>query len=164
MPWEDKIDGQAEAVVVKDKWHSFDGNMPHCTLPYKGTRYTLIYFTQRSHHKIDNESKTFLTKTVGFPFPPPSLQKPPYPKQLARLTAAVDAFSQWKGASKANAADAGGGAEGGSSNSSVGALPRTHTCTGSLKMKVTHMRMPGAPPKASPKADQGGDAEQARRM
>jgi hypothetical protein len=39
MPWEDKIEGKSEALTLKKKWHLFDGNMPHCTLPYKGTRY-----------------------------------------------------------------------------------------------------------------------------
>ena len=35
-----------------DEWVTFDGNIPHCTLPYKGTRYTLIYFTQMSYHLL----------------------------------------------------------------------------------------------------------------
>ena len=30
------------------KWVNFDGNMPHCTLPFKGTRFTLIYFINQS--------------------------------------------------------------------------------------------------------------------
>jgi hypothetical protein len=29
-------------------WVNFDGNMPHCTLPFQGTRYTLIYFINQS--------------------------------------------------------------------------------------------------------------------
>ena len=32
------------------KWVQFDGNLPHCTMPYRGTRYTLIYFIQRSYN------------------------------------------------------------------------------------------------------------------
>jgi hypothetical protein len=31
---------------------NFDGNEPHCTLPYTGTRYTLIYFTHQSYSKL----------------------------------------------------------------------------------------------------------------
>ena len=36
--------GQASgAVDLKGgKWVDFDGNLPHCTLPFTGTRYTLI--------------------------------------------------------------------------------------------------------------------------
>ena len=36
--------GQAfGAVDLKGgKWVDFDGNLPHCTLPFTGTRYTLI--------------------------------------------------------------------------------------------------------------------------
>lgn len=30
------------------KWINFDGNMPHCTLPFHGTRFTLIYFINQS--------------------------------------------------------------------------------------------------------------------
>ena len=39
------------ALDCKHKWESFDGNMPHATLPYKGTRYTLIFFSHQSHAK-----------------------------------------------------------------------------------------------------------------
>ena len=35
-------------VDCKHKWQRFDGNVPHCTMPYTGTRYTLIYFSQQS--------------------------------------------------------------------------------------------------------------------
>eukprot|EP01048_Picozoa_sp_COSAG05_P012980 COSAG05_NODE_1341_length_5140_cov_4.176949_6_plen_517_part_00 len=45
-------------VQCHNKWVQFDGNIPHCTLPYTGTRYTLIYFSNqsydllgKSHHK-----------------------------------------------------------------------------------------------------------------
>ena len=36
------------ALDCRNKWHEFDGNLPHCTLPFTGTRYTLIYFVQVS--------------------------------------------------------------------------------------------------------------------
>ena len=104
FPWEERIAGESEALQVKDKWHAFDGNMPHCTLPYQGTRYTLIYFTQRSHHQIDKKSREFLTRKIGFPFPPMSLQKPPYPKQLMRLDSGVEAFNAWRKAAPENEA------------------------------------------------------------
>jgi hypothetical protein len=30
---------------VKNRWMGFDGNLPHGTLCFTGTRYSLIYFT-----------------------------------------------------------------------------------------------------------------------
>ena len=40
-------------VDCKHKWEMFDGNQPHCTLPYTGnTRYTLIYFCNQSYSKL----------------------------------------------------------------------------------------------------------------
>jgi hypothetical protein len=138
MPWDSKIGGKAECFPVHNKWELFDGNMPHCTLPYAGTRYTFIYFIQRSHHKIDTESKNFLEKEVGFPFPPPTLQKPPYPKQVARLTAAVECFAKWKTANPEEIKPIGDGGEnaGKLGMEEVGALPPTATSTGSLRTEV----------------------------
>ena len=40
------------AVACHDEWVNFDGNEPHCTLPYTGTRYTLIYFTHQSYSRL----------------------------------------------------------------------------------------------------------------
>ena len=37
------------AVNCRHRWQRFNGNFPHCTLPYAGTRYTLIFFTQQSY-------------------------------------------------------------------------------------------------------------------
>jgi hypothetical protein len=138
MPWDDKIRGKAECFPVKNKWELFDGNMPHCTLPYAGTRYTFIYFTQRSHHKIDHESKKFLETEIGFPYPPPTMQKPPYPKQVARLNAAVDVFAKWKASNPDEVKPIGTGGEhaGELGMEDVGRLPPTATSTGNIRTVV----------------------------
>ena len=33
-------------------WLQFDGNVPHCTLPYTGTRYTFTFFSQQSFSRL----------------------------------------------------------------------------------------------------------------
>ena len=105
MPWEDKIEGTPEGFNVRHEWQSFDGNMPHCTLPFTGTRYTLIYHTNRSHYRMDGESWHFLEKELGFPMPPKDFHKPPYPKQLSRLSAGLDAFAIWREANRDDCGD-----------------------------------------------------------
>jgi hypothetical protein len=45
------VHGQDD-VQCHDKWVQFDGNLPHCTLPYTGTRYTLIYFSNQSYELL----------------------------------------------------------------------------------------------------------------
>eukprot|EP01047_Picozoa_sp_COSAG01_P062932 COSAG01_NODE_8081_length_2929_cov_1.668198_2_plen_100_part_00 len=40
------------SVGCKHRWVSFDGNVPHCTMPYTGTRYTFIYFAQQSFARL----------------------------------------------------------------------------------------------------------------
>ena len=50
------------AVDLKGgKWVSFDGNLPHCTLPFKGTRYTLIYFINQSCERAASETTSGTT-------------------------------------------------------------------------------------------------------
>lgn len=36
----------------KGRWVRFDGNEPHCTLPFRGTRYTIVYYLQQSWRKL----------------------------------------------------------------------------------------------------------------
>jgi hypothetical protein len=119
MPWADDIEGTADAFNVRHEWQSFDGNMPHCTLPFTGTRYTLIYHTNRSHYRMDGESWRFLEKEMGFPMPPRDFHKPPYPKQLSRLSAGMHAFAKWREGNEEEVA-----------GMKVGVLPPTKTDTG----------------------------------
>lgn len=38
--------------ICKGRWVRFDGNEPHCTLPFRGTRYTIVYYLQQSWRKL----------------------------------------------------------------------------------------------------------------
>ena len=55
------------AVDLKGgKWVTFDGNMPHCTLPFKGTRYTLIYFINQSYQIMQPACLKYCKELGGF--------------------------------------------------------------------------------------------------
>ena len=44
----------------KDKLASFSGLTPHCTMPYEGTRYTLVFFSRRKFNGMSDEVRTKL--------------------------------------------------------------------------------------------------------
>ena len=53
--------------VVKKKWLTFDGNDPHMTTPFTGTRYSVIFFQHSSPNvRILRSAKRELKK-LGFP-------------------------------------------------------------------------------------------------
>jgi hypothetical protein len=87
-------------VDCRHKWVLFDGNIPHCTLPYTGTRYTLIYFSQQSFrllgHVGNNRSHKATLMQLGFPFPPRSAKKMQYEPWKVRLLQAKAAFRKWE--------------------------------------------------------------------
>lgn len=58
-------------------WQAFDGNSPHCTLPFSGTRFTLIYFTHCSQSMLRDEDRVFLTD-LGFAMPQSEITKAPH--------------------------------------------------------------------------------------
>jgi hypothetical protein len=43
--------------------------MPHCTLPFKGDRYTLIYFINQGYEKINLADKNLISDVSKFPWP-----------------------------------------------------------------------------------------------
>ena len=67
------------AVNCRHRWQRFNGNFPHCTLPYAGTRYTLIFFTQQSYKLLGrglgvyDDGHRALLEGLGFPLPPADL-------------------------------------------------------------------------------------------
>ena len=87
-------------VDCRHKWVLFDGNIPHCTLPYTGTRYTLIYFSQQSFrllgHIGNNRSHKATLMKLGFPFPPQNAKKKQYEPWRLRLLQAKAAFRKWQ--------------------------------------------------------------------
>jgi hypothetical protein len=56
-------------LPVNHRWQEFDGNLPHCTLPFKGTRYTLIYFCHKSFDLLQPGYEERLLGQDGFPLP-----------------------------------------------------------------------------------------------
>ena len=101
LPWH-AVTGDVERVSVRRQWRRFDGNMPHCTLPYSGTRYTLIFYTQQSYALMEPATRQYLEAELGFPVPKAGLVKPAYPRQIDRLKAAVAAFAAWRVANNQN--------------------------------------------------------------
>lgn len=99
-----------------NKWVTFDGNVPHCTMPYRGTRYTLIYFIQQSYEllgravdiqddsgqwrKGEDCEQEFL-KAWKFPLPPPGLVKAEYEDAKLRLMKGEEAYKWWSQCKKA---------------------------------------------------------------
>ena len=65
------------------------GRLQHCTMPYKGTRYTLIYFVQQSYTKLGemrgDGKDTELARALGFPMPEKQLFKAMYDTKEMRL-------------------------------------------------------------------------------
>lgn len=88
------------AVDCNRKWILFDGNVPHCTLPYTGTRYTLIYFAQQSFSRLGayrphGDDKQWMAQ-CGFPMPPKNARKLEYEPAVLRLKNAKAAFRKWQ--------------------------------------------------------------------
>eukprot|EP01043_Picozoa_sp_COSAG02_P002080 COSAG02_NODE_46_length_45443_cov_36.731497_32_plen_1137_part_00 len=88
------------AVDCNRKWILFDGNVPHCTLPYTGTRYTLIYFSQQSFSRLGayrphGDDKQWMAQ-CGFPMPPKNARKLEYEPAVLRLKNAKAAFRKWQ--------------------------------------------------------------------
>ena len=53
---------------LKYKWVKFNGCLPHCVLPFTGTRLSLIFFKHKHANTADKATRYQLTK-LGFSFP-----------------------------------------------------------------------------------------------
>jgi len=98
-----------DAIDCHNRWLSFDGNIPHCTLPFTGTRYSLIYFTNSKYEKlginphpsricrgIKPEAIEYLKTETGIPLPPAGLTKREYDKNVEeRMAEARTALDAW---------------------------------------------------------------------
>lgn len=95
--WPDNS-SDGKCLDVRHKWQRFDGTRPHCTLPYAGTRYTLIYFTQCAHAALPIDDRAQLT-ALGFPLPPAAPpESVPLPAQqpMSLLGDALAVFGRWR--------------------------------------------------------------------
>ena len=52
----------------KQSFRPYDGTEPHATLPFAGTRYTLIFFCHQTHPHLREEDRAYLLE-LGFPLP-----------------------------------------------------------------------------------------------
>jgi nucleotide-binding universal stress UspA family protein len=85
------------AVDVKNTWFTFDGNMPHCTLPFGGTRYTLIYFINQGYEKVNPGDLNLIQDKCNFPWPKDGLtKKRDYGTTPARLHIGQKAWERWQ--------------------------------------------------------------------
>ena len=80
----------------RNKFCFFDGNEPHGTMPFRGTRYTLVYFTQQRYpHMLEVDQP--LLRCIGFPTPPFGKNAPKrkkYSSRKKRLDDVRDEFTR----------------------------------------------------------------------
>lgn len=65
------------ALDCREAWVAFDGNTPHCTMPFSGTRYTIVYFTHCSQSILQERDRTYLSD-LGFDMPHRDMIKAPH--------------------------------------------------------------------------------------
>jgi len=69
--WMDNGSRVGRAVDIRGRWLEFDGNQPHCVLPFHGRRYTIVYFTY-CHPKLCRPVLPWVQERLaglGFPLP-----------------------------------------------------------------------------------------------
>ena len=84
------------ACDVKNSFVDMDGNIPHATLPFCGTRYTLVYFSHQSWKKASEADQAILKDVYGFPLPPRDQVMANYGNKEDRLRMGKKLFNQFK--------------------------------------------------------------------
>jgi len=64
------------AVDARNRFRQFDGNIPHCTIPFTGRRYSLIFYSNRFHAQMSEFDCKYLAEELGFPLPPKNFVSP----------------------------------------------------------------------------------------
>ena len=82
------------AESVKEKFIEFDGNVPHATLPFAGTRYTLVFFSHSSWAKAKPMDQLQL-RNYGFPLPKSETEKAEYENKNTRITQGKKLFNAY---------------------------------------------------------------------
>jgi len=87
---------------VKHNFQKFDGNVPHKTMPWKnGSRYVLIYYTNKYNSELSYNDKHYLANTLGFRLPSASHCEAPFYRYgftlpvNERLDAARESFTKY---------------------------------------------------------------------
>jgi hypothetical protein len=82
-------------INAKYKWCIFNGNHGHMTLPFKGTRYSFVFFTQSSYRQVPQDDWDDMTINMEFPFPVTPAGRPWVPAAADRVAAALHAHGTW---------------------------------------------------------------------
>ena len=85
------------ALDAHNKWHVYNGNDAHRTLPFKGpgARYTFVFFSMRAHRKVPKDGIHFLRDVVNIKWPTRPVAPKEYPPGPARVAAAKAAYREW---------------------------------------------------------------------
>eukprot|EP00931_Biecheleriopsis_adriatica_P010486 TRINITY_DN11155_c0_g1_i1.p1 TRINITY_DN11155_c0_g1~~TRINITY_DN11155_c0_g1_i1.p1 ORF type:complete len:371 (-),score=51.23 TRINITY_DN11155_c0_g1_i1:22-1134(-) len=86
--------GRGRVANLHGRWLGFDGNLPHKVLPFKGRRYTLVYFSKIRGCDVgatSSEHARFLLD-LGFPLPQQAPRCLQYPSGEERLRVARKRF------------------------------------------------------------------------
>lgn len=88
--WLDDVRGDAGRVVdIKGQWIRFDGNRPHCVLPFHGRRYSLVFFSRIRGGDIGINphlaGQARQLRSLGFPLPPQMPRIREHPPAYIRL-------------------------------------------------------------------------------
>eukprot|EP00747_Dinoflagellata_sp_TGD_P129361 gnl/TRDRNA2_/TRDRNA2_174670_c5_seq1.p1 gnl/TRDRNA2_/TRDRNA2_174670_c5~~gnl/TRDRNA2_/TRDRNA2_174670_c5_seq1.p1 ORF type:complete len:282 (-),score=62.87 gnl/TRDRNA2_/TRDRNA2_174670_c5_seq1:45-890(-) len=83
-------------VKVHNVFAHFDGNDAHCTCPFEGERFCLVFYTTSGYEKATPDDRQKLLN-VGVPLPEPGepgLQRKEYPPPAERLEEAIRELPQ----------------------------------------------------------------------
>lgn len=103
--WIDDGSFTGRSIDLRGQWFCFDGNMPHCVLPFRGHRYTLVYFNRKnSHDVLVNPRYLSLAsqlRALGFPLPVEPAALLTYQSARERLAVGALKFARFQRRSKA---------------------------------------------------------------
>jgi len=97
--WVDDGSRLGRCLELNGRWHSLDGNRPHQVLPFRGRRYTLIYFSRMRGGDVGADPASPVAKrlfSLGFSLPPALPQQRDYPSKKERLDVATAKMARFR--------------------------------------------------------------------
>jgi len=97
--WVDDGSCSGHCLDVRDTWHRLEGHTPHEVMPFKGRRYTLVYFTRERGGDIGADTTSRMTRRLrdlGFQLPsevPLTASYPPADERMAAGQKRVHKFT-----------------------------------------------------------------------
>lgn len=98
--WIDEGGRFGRVVDLRNRWFKFDGNIAHGVLPFRGRRYTLVYFTRSALHggrvgeRHDCRDAKRLS-SLGFALPRVCPKELHFPPAVVRVEAAHNKFEEF---------------------------------------------------------------------